>query len=116
MALEVAVEVALVGEAELAHKLLEALVGVHERHLQFNDCVVVNYLLGILSACALAYGVQVACRDLQCIGVVLHRALLAELLCQQCAELIENLVLALAYVFLCLVVLLLVYVLYVQQQ
>ena len=54
VALEIAVEVALVGEVEFVYQLLEALVCVYEAHLQLNDCKVVDNLLCVLSAGALA--------------------------------------------------------------
>ena len=72
MTLEVAVKVTLVGETELAYKFLKALVGVHERYLEFYDCVVVDYLLCVLSARALAYGIEVAGRNLEHVGIVLY--------------------------------------------
>ena len=59
--------------------------------------MVVDNLLCILSACPLAYGIEVACGDSQHVGIVLHRTLFAESLCQQGAEIVENLVLALRY-------------------
>lgn len=116
MALEIAVQIALVGETELIDQLLKTLVGIHKGHLQLYYCVVVDNLLCILAACALAYCVKVACGYLQRVGVVLNRTLLAEFLCEQRAELVEDLVLALADVLLCLVVLLLVYVLDIEQE
>lgn len=116
MALEIAVQIALVGETELVNQLLKTLVGVHKGHLQLYYCVMVDNLLCILAARALAYCVKVACGYLQRVGVVLNRTLLAEFLCEQRAELVEDLVLALAYVLLCLVVLLLVYALDIEQE
>lgn len=116
MALEIAVQIALVGETELIDQLLKTLVGIHKGHLQLYYCVVVDNLLCILAARALAYCVKVACGYLQRVGVVLNRTLLAEFLCEQRAELVEDLVLALADMFLCLVVLLLVYALDIEQE
>ena len=115
MALEIAVQIALVGETELIDQLLKTLVGIHKGHLQLYYCVVVDNLLCILAARALAYCVKVACGYLQRVGVVLNRTLLAELLCELCTELIEDFVLALTDVLFGLVVLLLVYALNVQQ-
>ena len=61
MALEVAVQVTLVGEMEFVHKVLKAFVCVYEVYLQLNDGEMVYNLFGILSACALADGVKVSC-------------------------------------------------------
>ena len=72
MALEITVQVTLVGEAELVHQFLKTLVCVHESHLELNYCVVVNNLLRILSACALAYCIEVTCGYLEHVGIILH--------------------------------------------
>ena len=95
MSLEVAVQVTLVGEVEFVYKFLETLVGVYETHLEFNDCEVVDYLLCILSAGALAYCVQVACGDTHLVGIELHRPVLAEVVGEQHPELMEQFVLVL---------------------
>ena len=116
MALEIAVQVTLVGEVELVHKFLEALVSVYEVHLKLNDCKVVDYLLCILSAGTLANGVKVSCGDSHLVGIELHRPLLAEVVGEQYAELVKEFVLVFAYVFLCWYVVRLTYVLYVEQQ
>ena len=103
MALEISVQVTLVGEIEILYKLLETLMGVHKHHLKLNYGILVNNLLCVLSRCTLAYGVQVAGRDLEVIGIVLHRAFLAELVCKHYSELIEQLVALLGYrAFACL--------------
>ena len=72
MALEITVQVTLVGETELVNQLLKTLVCVHKGHLELNYCVVVNNLLRILAACALAYCIEVTCRYLELVGIILH--------------------------------------------
>ena len=113
MSFEVSVKVALVGEVEFADKLLEILVGVHERNLQLDDCVVIYDFFSVLAARTLADGIQVTGRDVEVVGIVLHRTLFAEFLVQQCSEFVELFILAFAYVLLACGLVLLVYMLYV---
>ena len=113
MSLEIAVKIRLVGEIEVAHKLLKIFVRIHQRYLQFNYSMVVYNLLCILSACPLTYRVELAGGYLQTVGIKLHRAVLTEFFSKQYAELIEHFVFALGYMFFCSEVCLFIYVLYV---
>ena len=95
MAFEISVKVRLVGEVVLAHKLLEGLVCVHKRHLKLYNRVAVDEGLCILSRCTLAHGIKMAGRDIQFLGVELHRALFSEVSGDEVAELQESLFLVL---------------------
>ena len=78
MPFEIAVQIRLVGEIKVVHKFLKTFVRVHKCHLQFNYCVVVYNLLGILSTCPLAYRVELACGYFEA-NMSLGVALLVEL-------------------------------------
>ena len=114
MTLEVTVQVALVRELKFVDQLLKTLVSVHEIYLQLNNCEVVYNLLGVLSTCALAHGVQVTGRNHHLVGIELHRPVIAEMVREQCPEFVEQLVLATAQRFLCQGLVCLADVLYVE--
>ena len=95
MAFEISVEVRLVGEVVLAHKFLETLVSVHERHLKLYNSVAVDEVFSILSRRTLTHGIKMAGRDIQLLGVELHRALLSEVSGDKVAEQQEGLLLVL---------------------
>ena len=116
MAFEVAVQVTLVREVEFVYQVLETLVCVYEAHFQLNDCKVVYDFLCVLSACTLAYRVEVACGDSHFVGIELHRSVFAEMVGKQHSELIEQFVLVLANMLLCRGAGCLADVLYVEQQ
>lgn len=93
MSLEVTVQVALVGELEFVYQFLETLVTVHECHLKLYDSIMVYNLFCVLSAGTLANGVQLSGRNLQLVGIILYRTVLAEIVTQEGAEIVELLVL-----------------------
>lgn len=93
MAFEVSVKVRLVGEMIFAHKFLETLVSVHERHLKLYNRVAVDETFCILSRRTLTHGIKMAGRDIQFLGVELHRALFPEVSGDEVAEQQEGLLL-----------------------
>ena len=113
MALEIAVQVALVGEMEFVDEFLKALVGIYKIDFQFNYCKVVDNLLCILAARPLAYRVEMSGGDSHLVSVELHRPVLSEVVGEQHPELIEQLVFVLTDMLLCQCAVCLAYVLYV---
>ena len=115
MTFKITVQIALVRKSEFIDQLLKALMGIHQCHLQFNDCIVVYYLLCVLTACTLAYGIQMTGRDLQPVGIELHRTVLPEILCKQYTEFVEHLLLLIAHMLPAVLLTVLVYALHIQQ-
>ena len=89
MAFEVPVKIGLVGEVVFANKFLKSLVGIHECYLQLYYRVVVDYVLGILSGCSLAYGIEAACGERELVGIKLHGTFCSKVLGYEVAELEE---------------------------